>query len=123
MTPDEINRYVKYSLIEGKYLVLALDGATVIGRSYLKETGIAMFKAYYKARAKLVKDGKISGEVFHSAVHGKVKIGDGKITDEMDLAIKKTDVSRKRAGTYSEGNEDEESNVTSIFKRRENRDT
>jgi len=74
LTHEEITKRVKYSLFEHRYLVLAEDGATVIGRSFVKETAIGMLKAYHVAREALVRKGKISSDNFKSQIHGDVPL-------------------------------------------------
>ncbi len=102
LTHEEISRRVKYSLLEEKYLVFAEDGATVIGRSFIKQTAEQMLLAYHKARAALARKGKVSEDNFRSRIYGDVPLVPEGLSSGQRKAMDETDGSRRRA-EFTEG--------------------
>ncbi len=102
LTNEEISKRVRFSLCEEKYLVFAEDGATVIGKTFIKEAGIALLKAYHAARAVLARKGKASEHNFRSHIYGDIPLVPSGLSGSQRKAMDHTQEGRKRA-EFTEG--------------------
>lgn len=111
------NKFVKWSPLERKYIVFGLDGMTIIGRSHLKESGIAQFNAFILQRNKLVNKGLAKRDRTESGVRLDTK---GTLTSEQQEMLNKVEAARRNAGLLDEIERNEE-NITPLFDRSKNR--
>jgi len=116
------NDFIRWSMAEGQYVLFGLDGATVIGRSMLKESVIRQFEAFLAQRNVLVRKGLLSKSMILGPDKQVALHTDGTLSPDQRESLNRVEVSRKEAGLLDgdlekEPNEKSTNNIIQLPKR------